>query len=65
MTDEELPVAGIIAGVAVDLSRTGGFGWSCQCGRDDISLLRGTNTDFTIRCGCGRTFQARLEEVAG
>lgn len=55
----------VIEGVALDLSRTGGFGWSCQCGRDDLALLRGSNADFTIRCGCGRTFIARLEEVTG
>ncbi len=53
----------MISGVAADLSARGGFGWSCPCGGDSINLLTGTTADFTIRCGCGRTYRARVEEI--
>lgn len=48
--------------VAVDLSGRS-FGWSCNCGGDSLSLLKGTTADYTVRCGCGRTFRVRIEEV--
>jgi hypothetical protein len=62
MTDEELRDALDARDVAVDLSGWS-FGWSCNCGGDRLALLRGTTSDFTVRCGCGRIFRARLEEV--
>jgi hypothetical protein len=51
-----------VAGVAIDLSARGGFGWSCHCGGDSLALLRGTAADFTVRCGCGSIYRARLEQ---
>ncbi len=39
------------------------FGWSCACGGNRLSLLKGTTADYTVRCGCGRVFRALLEEV--
>jgi hypothetical protein len=50
--------------LTINLSAQGSFGWSCPCGGDSVSLLSGTAADFTIRCGCGKTYRARVEEVA-
>jgi hypothetical protein len=52
-----------IPNVTLDLTRLAGFGWRCSCGGASMSLLRGTNADFTVRCGCGRVFRAQLEEI--
>lgn len=59
----EVPKAVLDASdVAVDLSGRS-FGWSCNCGGNRISLLKGTIADCTVRCGCGRVYRVRLEEV--